>query len=507
MPRFAFVTLTFLLTLSLLAACSPAESEAPTAVGGQPASASATPTADPLPPTAAPTATRPPTAAPVASPTPNLKPSNSSLKPRYTLSAVLDYGWKTLTASERVEIPHPGNGDPSEIVLVVPPNGYPGVFQLDSLAWGDGSPVAAYTLDGVRLTIPLDSPWNLDETRTLSMTFTLNLPPVERGEEFGPNPFGCTSRQVNLTDWHPFVPPFIEGEWRVHNPWFYGEYLVYPQADYDVEIRLENAPAGTVIAASGLDTGDEAVHRYRVEAARTFVWSVSPEYRVYRREIGEVTLLGYAFPFDAVGGEAAFDATVEAFELYNQRFGPYPHESLTMVQADFNHGMEYDGLYFLSRAFYNTYDGTAATYLVSIAAHETAHQWWFGLVGNDQALEPWLDEALCTFTERLFYEALHPDALDWWQAYRVDYYEPQGRVNLSIYDYEGYRPYRDAVYLNGMNFLTDLRARVGEEAFSAFLQDYLTRERGKIATAEDFFAILRGHSDADLSALLARYFR
>ena len=313
MPRFAFVTLTFLLALSLLAACSPAGGESPTAVSGQPASASATPTAEPLPPTAAPTATRPPTAAPVASPTPDLPPSNSSLKPRYTLSAVLDYGWKTLTASERVEIPHPGNGDPSEIVLVVPPNGYPGVFQLDSLAWADGSPVAAYTLDGVRLTIPLDSPWNLDETRTLSMTFTLNLPPVERGEEFGPNPFGYTSRQVNLTDWHPFVPPFIEGEWRVHNPWFYGEYLVYPQADYEVEIRLENAPAGTVIAASGLDTGDEAVHRYRVEAARTFVWSVSPEYRVYRREIGEVTLLGYAFPFDAVGGEAAFEATVEAF--------------------------------------------------------------------------------------------------------------------------------------------------------------------------------------------------
>ena len=178
-----------------------------------------------------------------------------------------------------------------------------------------------------------------------------------------------------------------------------------------------------------------------------------------------------------------------------------------MVQADFNHGMEYDGLYFLSRAFYNTYDGTAATYLVSIAAHETAHQWWFGQVGNDQALEPWLDEALCTFTERLFYEALHPDALDWWQAYRVDYYEPQGWVNLSIYDYEGYRPYRDAVYLNGMNFLTDLRALVGEDAFSAFLQDYLTRERGKIATAEDFFAILRDHSDADLSDLLAQYFR
>ena len=455
----------------------------------------------PLP--ASPTAT--PNIPPKASPTPE-PPLPTVIRPRYTISAALDYGRKTLAISEQVEIPHPG-GSPDNIVLIVQPNWYPGVFDLGMLAWGDGVPVEAYSLEGIRLTIPLDSPWQAGETRTISMTYSLNLPPVERGDEFGPNPFGYTNRQVNLTDWHPFVPPFINGEWVAHTPWFYGEHLVYPLADYTVEIQLANAPDSTVIAASGLDRGEGDIHRYQMEATRTFVWSVSPEYRVYRQQVGDVILLGYGFPFDAIGGEAAFQTTVEAFEFYSQQFGPYPHESLSMVQADFNHGMEYNGLYFLSRAFYNTYDGSAATYLVAIAAHETSHQWWFGVVGNDQALEPWLDEAFATFSERLFYENLHPEALDWWLAYRVNYYEPQGLIDGNIYDYGGYRPYRDAVYLNGMNFLTALRAAIGEDVFTAFLQDYLTRESGKIATADDFFAILSEHSDADIGNLLVQYFR
>jgi len=46
--------------------------------------------------------------------------------------------------------------------------------------------------------------------------------------------------------------------------------------------------------------------------------------------------------------------------------------------------MEYDGLFFLSRDYYTAENGTVLNNLIDIAVHETAHQWWFGLVGNDQ---------------------------------------------------------------------------------------------------------------------------
>jgi hypothetical protein len=493
--------ITLSVLLILLVACN--DSVTPAAIQN-------TPTLEIQTDAPAPTETLVPPTATLAEPTETPEPTPGMVepsRPRYRISAELDYGWKILTVQQQVVISNPAGEPISELVLVVQPNWYPGAFQLDELAWDDGTLITNFTLEGIRLTIPLEEPLSVGSAHELSMAFTLNLPTLDRGEEFGPNPFGYTSRQVNLTDWHPFVPPFIDGDWLVHNPWYYGEHLVYPMADYEVEFRLTNAPAGTVIAASAPDQGQGDVHQYKVEQTRNFVLSISPEYHVFQEDVDGVTLLGYGFPFDVEIGEAAFETTVEAFRLYNQLFGPYPHDSLSMVQADFLHGMEYDGLYFLSKAFYNTYDGTPASYLVAIAAHETAHHWWFGLVGNDQAMEPWLDEALCTYTELLFYENLHPEALQWWWDYRVEYYEPQGWVDLNIYDSAGYRLYRDAVYLNGMKFLLELRQLVGEEVFTTFLRDYVAQRTNSIVTAGDFFAILGEHTDADWSLLKAKYFQ
>jgi aminopeptidase N len=213
------------------------------------------------------------------------------------------------------------------------------------------------------------------------------------------------------------------------------------------------------------------------------------------------------FPLHAAAGEAVLQTTVAALELYGELFGPYPRPILSVVEADFLDGMEYEGLYFLSKGFYNLYQGTPGELLVAIAAHETAHQWWYARVGNDQALEPWLDEALCTYSERIYYENVAPEALEWWWAYRVNYYEPSGPVDGSIYNPGGFRPYRDAVYLNGAVFLEALRGVVGETAFFATLRDYAARYSGKIATGKDFFDVLREHTDADFNQLVKDFFQ
>jgi hypothetical protein len=445
-------------------------------------------------------------------PTPILTPTIDTsppidLHPRYDISATLDYAWRYLTVVQDIIVPNTSADTISELTLVVQSNWRPDAFRLTNITWKDGTPITTYSLDGIRLRVLLLDPFEPGENIELSLSYEINIPPLLTSEDFGPNPFGYTTRQTNLTDWYPFVPPYVDGEgWLVHNPWYYGEHLVYPVADFDVTIQLTNAPANTVIAASALDMGNGDLHHYVLEGARNFVWSASPEYRVFQDVVGDTTVLGYAFPYDVVPGEAAFKTTVEALTLYNQLFDPYPFDSMTVIQADFDHGMEYSGLYFLSKAFYSTYDGTTSTYLVAIAAHETAHQWWYGLVGNDQALEPWLDEAMCTYSEKLYYENLHPKSLGWWEYARVAYYEPTGWVDSTIYNTPGYRPYRDAVYLNGAMFLDALRELVGERAFFNFLRDYTTRSTGRLATAEDFFAILGENSDADWSALLEEYF-
>ncbi len=441
--------------------------------------------------------------------TPTLPPQTTTLdlETTYTISATLDFGWRFLEVTQHIAYPNTSSETITDLTLVIQSNWRSGAFKLRELTL-NAQPITTYTLETIKLNAQLPESLPPGEYLNIGLSYEIAIPPILTSEDFGPNPFGYTIRQMNLTDWYPFVPPYNAGEgWLVHNPWFYGEHLVYPAADFEVTLELINAPDGTVIAASALNQGEGPIHRYRIQQARNFVVSISPEYQIRRERVGETLVLGYSYAIDDYPALGAFNATVAALKVFNKYFGPYPYESLSVIEADFNHGMEYTGLFYLSKAFYNQYNGEAGNFLVTIAAHETAHQWWYGLVGNDQALEPWLDEALCTYSEKLFYEKVYPDDLKWWWDVRVNYYQPTGFIDKTIYDTPGYLPYRDAVYLNGGKFFHHLRKLIGDEAFFAFLQDFAQQSHGKIATTDDFFALLAAHTDEDFEPLVAEYFQ
>jgi aminopeptidase N len=223
--------------------------------------------------------------------------------------------------------------------------------------------------------------------------------------------------------------------------------------------------------------------------------------------VGEAVVYSYYLPIYKRAGEAAMLASAQAIQVYSQRFGPYPHKTLSVVVADFQDSMEFSALYFHSRSFYNLYDGTTQNYLTFVAAHETAHQWWFDQVANDQAKEPWLDESLTTYSELIYYESTQPDLIPWWWSYRIDFFEPHGNVDIPVYDGQDADTYKTIVYFNGAHFMQDLRERIGGEAFFAFLQDYYNQGRGKIVTGDDFFRILDSHTDADYSDIVNEYFK
>jgi len=429
----------------------------------------------------------------------------------YTLTAELDYDRHYLTVAERVSYINPASNALEELLFVVEPLRYPGTFQLSSLAWSDGQPITDFTWDETILHIPLKIPLYPGDRVELCLNYELNLPSPTPSPYTRPVPFGYTARQANLVDWYPFIPPHKSGQgWLVHPPGFFGEHLVYEMSDFRVHLRLAGAQPGLTIAASSPARMDGEGYHYQVDAARNFAWSVSHEYQVISQTVGSVSVWSYFFPPHATAGTAVLSTTAQALALYQELFGPYPRSLLSAVEADFLDGMEYDGLFFLSNGFYNIYQGTPAEYLPTIAAHETAHQWWYARVGNDQAEEPWLDEALSTYAERLYFENYYPDSLQWWWNYRINYYEPQGWLDGNIYSYsyttDAYRAYRDAVYLNGALFLEELRSLMGDDAFFSFLEDYSSRMAGQLATGDDFFAILRGHSKVDLDPVLKKYF-
>jgi hypothetical protein len=462
--------------------------------------------------TVEPSSTIPATSPPDTSPTEEATPSPTPIpleRPQYEITANLDYLNHKVIVEERILIPNPAGKPLSEIDLVVPPNNWGGVFTIQDINARDQA-LESYSLDVVTLHIDLGDPaWQPGEILELNIQYSLNLPRQNSLPGYGPSPFGYTEIQTNLVDWYPMVPPYQADEgWIIHDPWIFGEYLVYPAVDFEINLQL--GTPGLVVAASAAPLAEGDPLQYQLTAARNFVFSISHTYQVLEEEQNGIKVLGYIFPAFQVPGKAAFEATMEALALFQDLYGPYPQTSLTMVQADFNHGMEYEGLYFLNKGFFNIYDGTEENYLIAIAVHETAHQWWYGQVANDQALEPWLDEAFCTFSELVFYEKKHPESVDWWWTVRINTYQPTGRIDRSIYGFteyiDQYLNYRNATYLQGAKFMAALRDALGEEAFFRFIKEYGDQNTDQIATREDFFGLLGETIDLGDLAWLEQYF-
>jgi Peptidase family M1 domain len=444
-------------------------------------------------------------------PTATSIPQPTLAHPQYAIDLQLNFTTKIATVNQIITYPNWTGETLNDIVLAVEPDLWSGGFNLNSLLI-DEQAVTDYTLDGQKLDVQLPQPLPPGGLIKITMSYGLVLPKMEaysNPNEVRPQIYGYSEKQTNLVDWYPFVVPYNPGEgWVLYNPWYYGEHLEYDQADFDVLITFTDG-ATPQIAASGaeVDSAKSGSRRFVLEAGRTFALSMSLYYKVAQQQVGDVTVYSYFFAFYDAPGQALLNTTVEAMQVYDEKYGPYHHKTLTAVQGDFNDGMEFSGFYFISRDYFNLYDGTPKNYLVIIAAHETAHQWWFDSVGDNQAMEPWLDEAFATYSERIYYETVHPDLLKWWWDYRYFEFQAPGFVDTSIYDGGGQRPYWDKVYLTGVRFLEDLRTRMGDEAFFAFLKDYYTQYDGKHVTGADFFRVLREHTSMDISDLMKKYFQ
>jgi hypothetical protein len=454
------------------------------------------PTFTPLPPTNTPLPTLEFTA--TALPSPSV--TAPSARTQYTLYALLDYAGHQLAVDETIRYTNQTGITLGELVLAVEPN-LRGGFTLENLML-DGTALT-YDLSGQRLAIQLPQSLAPNAQVTITMRFRIDIP-----AKIKEHPYGYDVDQLNLTDWYPFVVPYSSG-WVLHDPGALGEHLVYDAADFAVNIRT--IPTTVVIAASGMVDSQPSGEwtRYRLDGGRTFAISASDQLLVLDATAGAAGahIYSYYYPGYETQGAAVLNAAVRSVGIYEAKFGAYPYNSLSVVQADLNDGQEYDGLVYLATKFYNEYDGSARSNLVAIGVHEIAHQWWFGLVGSDQAMEPWLDEALCVYSEAIFYQYIYPNSSDWWWTFRVNYFGPSGYVDTTIYEQPTFRAYVNAAYLNGANFMEALNYRMGDDAFYQFLQDYTSRYGRSRASAYDFFAVARQHTTADISDLIAAYFR
>jgi hypothetical protein len=433
------------------------------------------------------------TASPSQSPPAPATPSRTN----YILYATLDFENRKITVDQTMRY-YNGTGESlSELVLSVQPNLYTNTFVLNSVSQ-DGTPITAYNLSGQLLRLSLPQTLSAGSATTITLNFKLNIPQKASNDVFGHD-----FNQINLVDWYPSIVPY-RGGWILHDPMPWGEHLVYDSSD--VELNLKTDAGVTVAIGTAAEANGEWV-RYRMYGTRTMALSASDEFLVYETSAGNIVIRSYYFAggFKS-GAEGIASYASQAINTFSQQFAPYPHQQLAIVQTDMDDGQEYDGLVFLATDFYSQYNGTAKSNLATIGVHEVAHQWWYSLVGNDSAIEPWLDEAMATYSERIFYENNYPANISWWWQFRVNYFDPIGYVDTNIYNGGSFRLYTNAVYFQGAYFLDELRERMGYGNFSKFIKAYATRYSYGYATSADFFALARETVNVNFDDLLDTYF-
>lgn len=268
-----------------------------------------------------------------------------------------------------------------------------------------------------------------------------------------------------------------------------GEPFVTPVSpQVDVEIITDApmviaAPAPTVDAFAA---GSGMAFSFTARDVRDVSVVLAADFRVARGEVDGVAIRAYTRP----GGYSAaqlMGLAAGAISLESDRLGvAFPGPVLIVVETPGGVSLESPGLIWIPDDL-DTRNRTYAVY------QGVGHQWFHGLVGNDQRAEPFADEAPADLLARTVLDTLRPSRCS------------RDRLDDSIASYSR-NCYYEVISVQGGLLLDDLRRRMGTERFWTALGDYVEANRLRLGGTRQLLDALRAASPVDLLPVLRSRF-
>jgi hypothetical protein len=400
-------------------------------------------------------------------------------RPAYRLSLNWTPATHTLAGVERIAFRNPGPDPLTAIWLRVWPNGWRPVGSGGSAA-GCGAPrttiavtaggtIGARAADCSAYRIDLGAAVAAGATGSVTLDFTTRVPTAN-------DRFGTAHGISNIGNGVPILAVQDARGWHLEPYTATGESFYSLSGSWDATIT---APAGIAVASTGAVVRNVAgpggvtttVHS---SGARDFAL-VLGVMRVQRFAVGRTTVRVFTAPGMAARTRRSVNASARlAMTYYPAWFGPYGSRELDVVAAAFTTfgGMEYPEL-------------VMTDVQRSPVVHEIAHQWFYGIVGNDQWREPWLDESFASYAEQLLAGGFPCDAR-----------APVPRIpgfaldsTMAAFD-RNTDEYGQVVYYGGACALRDLEHHYGRRRFLRLLRRYVADHRFGVATAADFVSAL-----------------
>lgn len=419
---------------------------------------------------------------------------------QYQISLVLDYPKPTFQGTLEFRMTNQETVPLDQLFFRLIPNG--------GRSYGDGSLMVTETLlngepvqtrlskENTVLEVPLPEALQPGEGAVLKFEFNGIVPENYGSDLSGYGIYNQSEGVLALSGWYPILAVFDEDGWNLDMPSAIGDSVYSDSASYSVEIT---APQDLILAASGSQverTADGDKYRYRFETgpARDFFLAASPDFSVLEQSIDGVKINAYYLPGHAQAAQQALQVAVDSLHAYDQSFGAYPYSELDVVDAPMKNaaGVEFPGIVLIGSFLYDN----PSRQLFDIAtAHEVAHQWWYNVVGNDVFEDPWLDEALTTFSSSLYFEESGRQAAAGeiranWQSSLAALIQNglDDKVAQSLQHFENSpdpRIYGTVVYTKGALFFQKLREEIGDQAFFEALQNYYRDHQFEVAKPED----------------------
>ncbi|MEX1364362.1 MAG: M1 family metallopeptidase [Nannocystaceae bacterium] len=261
--------------------------------------------------------------------------------------------------------------------------------------------------DRTVMQVPLPRAVGPGETIEVRLRFTSKVP-----RTFART--GVRGDYLLAAQWFPKVGVLEpDGSWACHQfiqTEFYSDFGVY-----DVSIT---APTPWVVGATGREVettveGEQTTHRFVQADVHDFAWTASPRFAVHTRrfeveDLPPVDMRLLLMPDHAAHRDRYFEATAAALTYYGRWWGPYPYEQITIVDPAHGSrtgGMEYPTLFtggasWLSPRLSRSPEG--------VTVHEAGHQFWYGMIANDEFEHAWLDEGFNTYSTTRVMETVFP---------------------------------------------------------------------------------------------------
>lgn len=425
----------------------------------------------------------------------------------YYLDIDVDYMSATASCDQMIDYTNRTGQSLEQLYLHIYPNAFrqPATAPFDKYEWERAYPsgftagnieIASIYINGKNSAYDVQGP---DKT-----LLCINTDPIASGDHVeieieyilnlpcSPGRFGYGENTLNFGNAFPILCVYGDNGWNTEPYYSIGDPFYSDVANYTAVVSVDS---GVTIASSGsIDktVRDESSTTYYISApaVRDFAFTASTEYGLYSSICRGVRVQSYALTREF--GKKALEYATRAIESYTDLFGPYPYSTFTVAESDFFiGGMEYPNLVLINTQMYNQENLDVLEYVI---AHEAAHQWWYGVVGNNEVAEPWVDESLTEYSTQLYYKqqygeeraaAITQTFVNLKVANAEEYFVilPTDGIAGTLSSFKNSVAYDALVYGKGAQMFLELHQKLGDSFFTA-LRAYYENNRFHNATGD-----------------------